>query len=191
MLAWLERNQFLALALAGLVLLAALGARELVRSGPPPALVFHDGDGVTPGAPILVHVAGAVTSPGVYTLQGGDRVEDAVAAAGGALPGASLDEINLARRVRDGEQILVPAGSRAGPASAPATLGPGETIDLNVATADQLDELPGIGTAYAQRIIDSRLVDGPFESVDDLRSRNLLPASVFEKISGFLITSQP
>ncbi len=191
MLAWLERNQFLALALAGLVLLAGLGARQLTQRDPPPALVFRDGAGVTPGAPILIHVAGAVAQPGVYTLQGGDRVEDAVSAAGGPLPGASLDEINLARRLRDGEQIMVPAGSSSSGAAAIATLAPGEQIDLNVATAAQLDALPGIGAAYAQRILDSRLVDGPFESVDDLRSRNVLPASVFEKISDYLTVLQP
>ena len=191
MLAWLERNQFLALALAGLVLLAGLGARQLTRHDPPPALIFRDGAGVTPGAPILIHVAGAVAQPGVYTLQGGDRVEDAVAAAGGALPGANLDEINLARRLRDGEQILVPANSTSGGTAAVATLAPGEAIDLNVATAAQLDALPGIGAVYAQRILDSRLVDGPFGSVNELRSRNVLPPSVFEKISEYLTVSQP
>ena len=190
MLAWLERNQFLALALAGLILLAGLGARQLTQHDPPPALVFRDGAGVTPGAPILIHVTGAVAAPGVYTLQGGDRVEDAVAAAGGAVPGADLNEINLARRLRDGEQIVVPSGSSSSAAAA-ATLAPGETLDLNAATAAQLDALPGIGQAYAQRILDSRLVDGPFESVDDLRSRNVLPASVFEKISAYLTVSLP
>ncbi len=191
MLAWLERNQFLALALAGLVLLAGLGARQLTQHDPPPALVFRDGAGVTPGAPILIHVAGAVAQPGVYTLQGGDRVEDAVSAAGGALPDAKLDEINLARRLRDGEQILVPGDAASGGAEAVATLVPGEKLDLNVATAAQLDGLPGIGAAYAQRILDSRLVDGPFESVDDLRSRNVLPAATFDKISDYLTVSQP
>jgi competence protein ComEA len=191
LLAWLERNQFLALALAGLVLLAGLSARQLTQHQAPPALVFRDGAGVTPGAPILIHVAGAVAAPGVYTLQGGDRVEDAVSAAGGALPDADLDAINLARRLRDGEQILVPAASDSGGEVAVATLAPGEKLDLNVATAAQLDALPGIGEAYAQRVLDSRLVDGPFESVDDLRSRNVLPASIFTKVSDLLTVSQP
>jgi competence protein ComEA len=190
MLAWLERNQFLALGVAGLLLLAGLGVHELTRRDQPPALVFRDGAGVTPGAPLLVHVAGAVSAPGVYQLQGGDRVEDALAAAGGALPGANLDEINLARRVRDGEQILVPGGSGTD-AGAVATLAPGEKLDINTATAAQLDALPGIGAAYSQRIVDSRLVDGPFESVDDLRTRNVLPASTFDQISNLITVSRP
>jgi competence protein ComEA len=183
---WLERNAFLVIAFAGVLLLAGLFVGGSLRSDEAPLLVLHD-SGLQPGAPIRVHVTGAVTSPGVYELAAGDRVEDALAAAGGATAGADIETINLARRLRDGEQILVE-----GPAAQAAPVrGAGELLDLNTATVGQLDALPGIGEAYSQRILDSRAVDGPFTSVDDLLLRDVLPERVLEGIRALVTVIQP
>jgi len=132
-----------------------------------------------PAAPatITVHVVGAVRRPGVYVLPGGARATDAVAAAGGLLGNAEPAAVNLARVVTDGEQLVVPvqgavtpvrpAGTTAatGGGAGAGTAGP---VDLNTATIEQLDALPGIGPATAQKIVADRTENGPFRSVDDL-----------------------
>jgi competence protein ComEA len=129
-----------------------------------------------PGAPeaheeLVVAVAGEVRAPGVVRLPAGSRVDDAVEAAGGLVPGASAGLLNLARRLVDGEQVLVgieaPPGSEA--AAEPAATGAGGLLDLNGATVGDLDGLPGIGPVLAQRIVDRRSTHGPFQSVDQLR----------------------
>lgn len=122
-----------------------------------------------PASVILVHVAGAVAEPGVVSLPRGARVQDAVRAAGNALPEADLAAINLARPVVDGEQIYLPTpGENRG--AAPATSGGTGTqlVDLNTAEAEELDELPGIGPALAARIIAWRDDHGGFASVAEL-----------------------
>jgi competence protein ComEA len=186
MLAWLERNPFLVVAIAGVLLLGGRAARDVLHSDPEPVLLLHDG-ALEPGAPLRVHVVGAVVAPGVYELAAGDRVEDALSAAGGAIGGADLDAINLARRLRDGEQILI-EGSE--PLAA-AALAPGEPLDLNLATQEQLIALPGIGEAYSRRIVDSRAVDGPFASVDEVLERGLVPERTLEGIRAMVIVSVP
>lgn len=133
----------------------------------------------------VVHVAGAVLRPGVYSLPAGARVSDAVAAAGGALGTAACDAVNLARIVTDGERIYIPtaeevAGSGVGTAGEPAWSGepasatggsgggtPG-IVDINRATAAELETLPGVGPATAQKIVDDREANGPFATPEDL-----------------------
>jgi competence protein ComEA len=129
----------------------------------------------TSAARIVVHVAGAVTAPGVYELAGGSRVGDAVAAAGGAGPDAVLDAVNLAALVNDGQQVYVPrAGEAAGPAppaAAPPVNGTPDAVgplDLNAATEDELLALPGVGPVLAAAIVRHREETGPFTSVDGL-----------------------
>lgn len=131
-----------------------------------------------PAGRIVVHVVGAVVSPGVVVLADGARVADAIAAAGGAASDADTEQLNLARVLGDGEQVRVPhAGeqlvapdpgpSPPGGASGGSTPG-GGVVNINTAGAAELEALPGIGPALAARIVEYRDGHGPFASVDDL-----------------------
>jgi competence protein ComEA len=138
--------------------------------GPAPVKIERPG----PSA-VLVHVAGAVSRPGVYRLHDGDRVKDAIARAGGARTGADVNAINLAAKVADGQQVVVPrrgaavpAAGGAGAAGAGAGEAPQTPISLNSATAEQLDTLDGVGPATAQKILEYRREHGGFRSIDDL-----------------------
>jgi competence protein ComEA len=122
----------------------------------------------------LVHVVGAVHRPGVYRLAAGRRVQDAIRRAGGARPGADLQAINLAAKLADAQQVVVPrrgaatAGSAAVPASGAVAGAASGPINLNAATAEQLDTLDGVGPATAQKILEYRQQHGGFRSIDDL-----------------------
>lgn len=112
---------------------------------------------------IDVHVGGWVMAPGVVKVAEGSIVADAIAAAGGALPGAVMDQINLAASVQNGDQVLVPGpGTEAGPAEADGI------ISLNRATAADLQDLPGVGPVLAERIVQFREDNGLFETIEDL-----------------------
>ena len=127
---------------------------------------------------LLVHVIGAVHTPGVVRLPTGSRVVDAIEAAGGVREDAQTDQLNLARPVTDGEQVRVPVTGEALEAASPADSGSatptaGATngsglVNINTASADDLEKLPGIGPALAERIISHRQANGPFASLDDL-----------------------
>jgi competence protein ComEA len=122
----------------------------------------------------LVHVAGAVRSPGVYRLRDGERIQDAVRRAGGPRRGADLNAINLAAKVADGQQVVVPRRGAAGgaPVGGAAASEPGAPpqapVSLNTATAEQLDTLDGVGPATASKILEYRRQHGGFRSIDDL-----------------------
>lgn len=121
-------------------------------------------------AVLVVAVAGKVRRPGLFRLPAGSRVDDAVRAAGGAVPGTDAGILNLARRLVDGEQVLVGVAPPPGaPAAGGSTAGAGALLDLNVATVSDLDALPGIGPVLAQRIVDWRTENGRFASADQLR----------------------
>jgi competence protein ComEA len=150
-----------------------------------PSTVASDAS-ATPGAPdaedaddakrIVVHVAGAVTHPGVVELAPGARVIDAIEAAGGAPATADLDRLNLAAELTDGQRVLVQnVGDPAAPAppggdvSAAPGDAPGGLVDLNAATSEQLEELPGIGPVLAEAILTERDRRGGFRNVLELR----------------------
>lgn len=126
---------------------------------------------------IVVAVEGAVATPGVYRLPADARYQDAITAAGGASDQADLAMVNMARRIRDEDRITIPmrgVGGMTSPAVVPgdATLidpsGTTGGVNLNTATTSELESLPGIGPVLAQRIVEARTTNGPFESVDDL-----------------------
>ncbi len=128
---------------------------------PPPTLA----PSATP-APLRVHVAGAVVAPAVYALPAGSTIQDALAAAGGTATDAELGFMNIAKLLADGEQVHVSTIGE--PTPAPESTG-GFPININTATAEQLETLPGVGPAIAQRIIDHRQANGPFESKTDIQ----------------------
>jgi competence protein ComEA len=141
------------------------------RSAPP--IVIDDAAATQP---IGVDVRGAVAAPGVYELPPGARVQDAIRAGGGLSPRADLSTINLARRLRDGEVVVIaaipsgagsPAPSSAAPLDAPGA-GPQRQLNINTATASELEALPGIGPVTAARIVAFREQHGPYRAVDDL-----------------------
>ncbi|MDN5688121.1 MAG: ComEA family DNA-binding protein [Brachybacterium sp.] len=157
-------------------------------------------------AELVVHVSGAVASPGVVRLPAGSRVDDALRAAGGPDEDAELSAVNLARPVDDGEQIYVPRPGEEPPASArhPGGTGSAESaaggasgsgagdgagdsgapIDLNSADATELEALPGVGPAIAQRIVEHREKNGPFASVDALLEVSGIGPATLEEIRG-------
>ena len=159
--------------------LLLLAARYLLPAGtatpaaplpPPPG----PGTGAAgPSARVVVDVVGEVRRPGLYRLADGSRIADAVARAGGATRKAELAQVNLAAPLADGEQVVVPARGSAA-AAAPAAAGGGDAaapsapIQLSTATVEQLDSLPGVGPATAQKILDYRTKHGAFSSVDEL-----------------------
>lgn len=144
---------------------------------------------------LVVHVAGAVARPGVVRVRAGARVVDAIDAAGGGLPDAALDRLNLAAALVDGQRVAVtrvgepavPADSSAGPAAAPAGPGaPSGPLDLNAATQAQLEELPGIGPALAGAILRYRDEHGGFRSVGELQEVRGIGEARFADLEGLV-----
>ena len=143
-------------------------------------------------AELVVHVAGAVVRPGIVRLRAGARVVDAIAAAGGARPGADLDQLNLAAKVADGQRIAVglpgqPATALASPGGATSAVGgaDGSTtgpLDLNTATQTEIESLPGIGPVLGAAILRERDERGGFRSVDELRSVRGIGEKRFEDL---------
>lgn len=136
--------------------------RRAAPSRPKPAAVVF-----------MVHVGGAVNSPGLYELRQGMRVNDAVKAAGGPAANGDLDALNLAAKISDGQKITVPVKGTANP-EVPADAGAASAVDgkiaINTATIAQLDELDGIGPVLAKRIVDYRSKHGPFTRLDQLQN---------------------
>jgi competence protein ComEA len=202
---------------------ALAGAAAVIRSShtpQQPAVQIRSAaqPAVPPEAPVrrVVYVAGAVARPGVYELPPGARVQAALRAAGGALPGADLEAVNLARPVEDGEEIAVPRpGELVRTASAggePSETGrrrrrrrhhgsgergaarrqekepPAETVDVNAASAEELETLPGIGPSLAERIVTFRETNGPFGSAEDLLDVNGMNDRRLEEIEPYIET---
>jgi competence protein ComEA len=156
------------------------------------------GGTVAAGSDVVVEIVGAVLRPGVFRLPSGSRVGDLIGAAGGYGPRVDTaraeQELNLAATLRDGDQVRVPSrddatagatgeptGAAGGDGSTGGTGSAGATVDINTATQAQLEELPGIGPATAQKIIAARQ-EAPFAAVEELRTRGVLGEKTFEKL---------
>jgi competence protein ComEA len=164
-----SRQRALVLAAVALALLAVAG-RTLAGAGTatakPVALVPERSSAAVPK--VVVHVAGAVRRPGLYRLAEGKRVADAVARAGGATAPADTAAINLAAPLADGMQVLVPSRAPPGGGGSGGGTGAPGRVSLTMASAAELDALPGIGPVTAQKIVDYRTAHGGFRSVEDL-----------------------
>jgi competence protein ComEA len=176
-----SHNQKRALGLVAaivLVLSVFIVIRGNTQSGAVPEIVP-----VTLAEPeIFVDVTGAVNKPGVYTLTGKSRVIDAIKAAGDSSPGADLSTINLARVLNDGEQIYVDSLVMNSAGQRVSKKTPSGPININRATARQLDALDGIGPVIAARIVEYRKVNGSFLSIDDLQKVSGIGAAKFAQI---------
>jgi comEA protein len=175
------------------VVAAFLAWRARPRVDPVMAPTFG-ADAVSPSpspvvsAQVIVAVEGKVKRPGVVHLPAGARVADALQAAGGAEPGVDVAMLNLARKVVDGELILVgvtPSPGMTMPAAPAAGGGPptaGAVVNLNTATLAELDTLPGVGPVLAQRILDARAAQGGFKAVSDLRKVDGIGDARYEQL---------
>jgi competence protein ComEA len=140
---------------------------------------------------IVVDVVGKVARPGIYQLTTGARVDDALRAAGGALPGVDVSSLNLARLVGDGEQIAVgvtgAADSGAVPTGTPNAAAPVGRVNLNTATVAQLDALPGVGPVLAQHIVTWRSEHGRFTSIDQVREVSGIADAKFDDLRALVV----
>jgi competence protein ComEA len=198
---WVERHRtyiFFALSLVVVTGAFALWARRpqpnpIIISTPAPTTTPTPAVTPTPG-PLRVYVSGAVKEPDVYELPPGSIVKDALLAAGGASDDADLDRVNLAVQLYDQQQVYVPRKGEpappAPPAGQPLATSPGSTkVDLNSASVEELETLPGIGPAIAQRIVDYRAENGPFATVEDVMQVKGIGPATFAKLEG-LITAE-
>lgn len=160
------RAQGLAVGLALAAVLIGAGLAVIGSPAPAPSVEPTPAAPSTTRAVFPVYVSGWVVNPGVVEVAGGSIVADALAAAGGALEGALLDTINLARPLADGDHVQIPGPGE--PAAAIPTEGDGGVISLNRADPTELEDLPGVGPVLAERIVAYREANGPFETVEDL-----------------------
>jgi competence protein ComEA len=193
--AWWRSPRLVAAAACFLLGTAVLAAGLVPRLAPPAATVGAadplaglDGLDETAGpagrddvaAELVVYVSGAVVAPDVYRLPAGARVKDAVVAAGGLRADAAGEGVNLAEPLSDAQHVHIPA--LGAPVEVPGQAGDAP-IDLNRASATDLEELPGVGKVLAERIVARRDEHGPFASVDELRDVTGVGAKLFEQIA--------
>ena len=195
---WFERNRGFVVVL--LMNLALLGGLFIWLERPAPSPIEIDPPDPTPSpvptatstpSPVRVYVSGAVVRPDVYRLTTGSIVKDAIEVAGGVTEDADLIRINLAQELQDQQQIYVP---RVGEEEAPPPVTGGESappsrfaepagkININTATTEELDTLPGIGPALAQRIIEYREANGSFKSIEGIIGVSGIGEATLEKI---------
>lgn len=193
---WIERNKTALMLLVGLSIsagfaLLAIRWRPVEPISIEPALPTH-----TPG-PIRVYISGAVAQPEVYTLPPNTIIRDALLAAGGPTGEADLTFVNLAQPLQDGQQIYVPhvgeaisqpsqTTSSSSSSSTLSNVAPGGIININTGTLADLDTLPGIGPAIAQRIIDYREANGPFTAIEDIMNVSGIGPATFDKIKDLI-----
>lgn len=199
---WLQRYRGYIL-ITLIYLLISGGMVFFLRRPAPPAIVITTPTATpvpqptaTPTtAPLRVYVTGAVAHPDVYSLPAGSIIRDALVAAGGATADADLNRINLAQQVCDQQQIYVPQFGEENPPlpspsiPLPTTSGSVQAtgkVNINTATAEELDTLPGIGPAIAQRIIEYRQTNGPFQSIEEIKNVSGIGDKLFEKLKDLI-----
>ena len=161
------------------LLVAAVGggvAFLVLRSAPPGVEVLMPTP--TPTREARAYISGAVASPGVYTVPAGARLADLLELAGGALEGADLDAVNLAQRVRDQDHFHIPRIGEVTPLITPEP----DKININTASLELLDTLPGIGEVKAKAIVHYRERNGPFETTDELMNVEGIGPATYEKL---------
>jgi len=166
------------LLLAGLIwLVARAPGGQSVALRPPPTEAL-----------MVVHVVGAVPRPGVYKLPPGSRVQDAVDAAGGFLAEADKNGLNRARLLQDGEQLSIPflAGREPTPVSPEYV----ELININTASVEELETLPGVGPTLAENIVSFREINGPFMNVEDILQVSGMGPSIFDEIKDLITVGE-
>jgi len=199
---WLEthRGTIAAVALTDLVFAIILGAALFASRMPTPSPIIirpitplptqTRSPTATPD-PIQVYVCGAVAHPSVYTLSWDSRAEQAIAAAGGATSDADLVRVNLSQRLYDEQQLYVPGKSEAATPVLPTPVPQADntrpsaleqTININTATSDQLEELSGIGPVLAQHILEYRNANGPFKNIEEIKNVKGIGDHTFENI---------
>lgn len=199
---WLERNKVYVLLF--LIGATAIGVASFWARRPKPAPIIISTPLPTPTptpvatptlAPLRVYVTGAVEQPDVYALPPGSIVKDALLAAGGATADADLERINLALQLSDQQQLYVPfQGEESPPVAPPARSGSGSAssetglVNINIASAQELETLPGVGPAIAQRIIDHRTEHGPFQAVEDIMDVKGIGPATFEELRDWITT---
>jgi len=148
----------------------------------------------TESVKVAVHIGGAVRNPGLYYLDPSSRVADAIQSAGGPTADADLDAINLASRVTDGLKIVVPSRVNkensmvaADSGQSSGTSESGGKININTASARELEELPGIGEVLAERIVSFRETNGPFKSIEEIKKVSGIGEKKFESIRDLIV----
>ena len=185
------RNVIIAFVILALAIVGGAALLLLTRPQPveivihPPLPTTTPGPSATPG-PITVYITGAVNQPETTVqLPAGSRVDAAIDAAGGPLPNADLERVNLAQVLRDGDQVDVPLQGET-EISLPTPNG-GGIVHINSASLDELQTLPGVGPTLAQRIIDFREQSGPFTSMEDLDLVSGIGPSLLDQLEGLIV----
>ncbi|MCJ7667428.1 MAG: helix-hairpin-helix domain-containing protein [Anaerolineae bacterium] len=184
---WLERyGTYISLLLLSFII---LGGAIFYLRWPRPSpieIIEPTPSSVSTSGEVGVYVVGAVMNPGVYFLPQGSRVADALEVAGGPTEEADLVRVNLAKRVYDEERIYVPRLGEENPplppSSGSSSSQAGGKININTATAAELESLPGIGPVLAQRIVDYRKANGPFATIEDIKNVSGIGEGIFEEI---------
>ncbi|MCR5845774.1 MAG: helix-hairpin-helix domain-containing protein [bacterium] len=165
------------------------GGISIVSSEESASSVGEGGDAAAPKSEqkiIYVHVVGAVKKPGVYTFAQGVRAEAAVDAAGGFAKNANTASVNLAHELVDGEQIYIPTKDEAGSAQGTSGSASLSKVNINTASTEELETLPGIGPAIAGEIISYRQLNGRFDSIEDIRNVSGIGDGRFSKIKALI-----
>jgi len=184
----LDRRRALLAGVVALLVLVVAGKLLLrpARPAVPPPVRVAARTGQSSATTLFVNVVGAVRRPGLYRLKDGSRVADAVRRAGGPTPKAQIELLNLAARIADGEQIVVPRSGIGAAFGVPGGGVPAGPVHLNSATLEQLDGLPGVGPVTAQKILDYRQQHGAFGSVDELDAISGIGPARLETLRGLV-----